>query len=258
MALYTEYLRKHISWQSDATVREICQPLFENMDINYFSYNRSYQDSSAIMLQTDSAWFEHYYTQQYVFGPSVLNSGIHLWADYTPTAQTVAKDHFNHANGFSIVKKHQDCTEFFVFATPNNNQYNFSFYLNNRDALEQFFFYFKDKANSLIKLSSQEKLLIPKSMFGIAKPIDNNKDKLLQAIQTNKYQLNLNGKEITLSKREVETLQQVAEGYSTKEIARILDLSPKTIARHLENIKEKFACNKSTKIIKQACEVNLF
>jgi DNA-binding NarL/FixJ family response regulator len=42
-----------------------------------------------------------------------------------------------------------------------------------------------------------------------------------------------------LSDRELEVFQQLGEGASTKRIARLLKISPKTVDRHRENIKHK-------------------
>lgn len=42
-----------------------------------------------------------------------------------------------------------------------------------------------------------------------------------------------------LTPREREILQYIAEGLSTKEIARVLKLSPKTVGSHRDNIREK-------------------
>jgi len=45
-----------------------------------------------------------------------------------------------------------------------------------------------------------------------------------------------------ISKRERECLEFLSKGMTAKEIARVLDLSPRTIEFYIENLKKKFVC----------------
>jgi LuxR family transcriptional regulator of spore coat protein len=42
-----------------------------------------------------------------------------------------------------------------------------------------------------------------------------------------------------LTMREQEILQYVAEGYSAKQVAQRIDIAPRTVERHIENIRQK-------------------
>ena len=61
----------------------------------------------------------------------------------------------------------------------------------------------------------------------------------------------------TLSKREVEVLQFVAEGFHNDEIGRRLFISPKTVKTHLQNIYEKLHVNSRTEAAIKAKETGL-
>lgn len=55
-----------------------------------------------------------------------------------------------------------------------------------------------------------------------------------------------------LTDREYEIFDQMGRGYSTKEIAARLRLSPKTIASHRENIRRKLGFSNSAALLRQA------
>ncbi|MEW6289783.1 MAG: response regulator transcription factor [Thermodesulfobacteriota bacterium] len=61
----------------------------------------------------------------------------------------------------------------------------------------------------------------------------------------------------TLSKREQEILELVAEGLTTPEIGRKLDLSPKTVSRHRERIMNKLNMHSATELVKFAIRTGL-
>lgn len=57
-----------------------------------------------------------------------------------------------------------------------------------------------------------------------------------------------------LTQREREILDLVAEGLSTKEIARALDLSPRTVETHRSNIAEKLGASSVAEMVRFALE----
>ncbi len=56
--------------------------------------------------------------------------------------------------------------------------------------------------------------------------------------------------EVLLTTKERECLKFVGEGYTSKEIARYFNLSPRTVEWHVENIKHKLGVDKKTDLIK--------
>ena len=59
------------------------------------------------------------------------------------------------------------------------------------------------------------------------------------------------GAQVLLSKREIECLHYLVEGKAAKEIARKLDISPRTVELHIANIKGKMKCKSSLELISQ-------
>ncbi|MFH1216772.1 MAG: response regulator transcription factor [Pseudomonadota bacterium] len=60
-----------------------------------------------------------------------------------------------------------------------------------------------------------------------------------------------------LSKRELQILELVAEGLTSPEIAKKLDLSPKTVSRHRERIMNKLNMHSTTELVKFAIRTGL-
>lgn len=60
-----------------------------------------------------------------------------------------------------------------------------------------------------------------------------------------------------LSPREIEVLEMLGDGWSTREIAEELKLSPKTVETYREEIKRKLGLPNSQKLIHFAMLVNL-
>lgn len=60
-----------------------------------------------------------------------------------------------------------------------------------------------------------------------------------------------------LTPREDEVVKLIAEGHSTREIARLLTISPKTVERHRENILQKLGMRDRTELTRYAVRVGL-
>ena len=56
----------------------------------------------------------------------------------------------------------------------------------------------------------------------------------------------------TLTQRQRAVVQLVAEGYSTKQIARLLNVSAKTVDSHLRDIRDKLNLSKSAELVRYA------
>jgi two-component system nitrate/nitrite response regulator NarL len=57
-----------------------------------------------------------------------------------------------------------------------------------------------------------------------------------------------------LTGKEKQVIQYLLEGYSSKEIASILDVSPRTVESHRANVLNKFGLKNTTELIKKVVE----
>ena len=77
-----------------------------------------------------------------------------------------------------------------------------------------------------------------------------NFDKFLEVTELNRKSLIVQGKLITISKREWECLYMLAGGKTMKEAAKSLRLSPRTVESYLNNLKIKTGYNTKSDLIK--------
>lgn len=88
--------------------------------------------------------------------------------------------------------------------------------------------------------------------INIEKNIDNAHLNNLPSAENGQYNDKLN---INISKRERQCLYHLVRGMTAKEIARILNLSPRTIEFYIENMKKKFSCVNRIDLIAKAYDI---
>lgn len=60
-----------------------------------------------------------------------------------------------------------------------------------------------------------------------------------------------------LTAREQQVLEQIAYGLSAKEVAQELDIAPRTVERHIENVRLKIRARNRTHMVTLAVELGL-
>ena len=149
----------------------------------------------------------------------------------------------------SIYLRFDDNTvEMFGFASGNNQQDMYNYYLNNQDLLFDYIRYFKSIfLPNINELYFNHSYNLPISISRIA-PQSNN---VIMNDSIKKVYFNSTS---YLTKREFECVKLVHQGYTQKEVAIKLEISARTVEKHLLNIKNKFETYPSshlTNIIKK-------
>jgi DNA-binding CsgD family transcriptional regulator len=263
---------KHISLTSSSDVDEILKPL-KKLGILYFTYMRNYPDCSQVYLSNDSSWVEAYYghrlyeTSQFQLAPESYRSGKIVWPVQSdlPVYQ-YAREYLKSDNGLTIIKKHDNYTEFYFFSSSVDNHGIHNVYINNMVILEKFVLYFNDRADKIIGKAEENKLFLPPHVYqqsinnmGISiHPADiiNN---VLDEMQIKKYRIKHNGYyNIKLSSRELECIFLYHKGKTAKETARALNISQRTVETYFENIKNKLNCYSKDQVVNFLIEDGFF
>jgi DNA-binding CsgD family transcriptional regulator len=244
-------IEKRIAYQKAEEVAEICRPLFSTFQLNYFVYSRMYHNSSKLaLLVSDKRFYKHYHEKEFSLIETLATPGVHLWSDYMPR-QAVADgaNYFNHHNGIFILKQHAEFTEKIEIAAPANKTHPIELYCNHMDIINNFIFYFKDKATNLIDCANSNKFTPPKTMIAEERPTIHAYKNFLNLIKTQKIKFSFQNKEVAFTRREYDCLLLLSQGKTMKEIAEILNISPRTIETFLLHAKTKTSCRYKSQLI---------
>jgi DNA-binding CsgD family transcriptional regulator len=255
-------LKDNISFNSYGEIKEISQPLISSCGLSYFGFCRLLPKQSFFNLATDWHWPEYHYLEKGLppmkFGEfSALQDGVFLpalnqdeeygWPDGTIRA---VNERFNINNPLLIIKKQNQFAEMFLFTSNllNANE----FYINNLDIFENFIFYFKDKATKLIDKATKSPLFYKNNkIFTLNDEAKKsiNKERLKNLLKPKIYQLFYNEKIHYISKRQYDVLSFIAQGYTYKETADKLNLSPRTIESYIDILKNTFGVTSKSRLL---------
>ncbi len=228
----------HIFYTSSSDVTEIIKPL-KQFGITYFSYMRSDVSGSRIYLYNNKEILNSYLKDKYYLSgnkestPLNYKNQILLWStlpnqyEYDENVRARGIDH-----GMFIFEPNGNSLETFAFATQKENEGIINTYLTKLDFLKTFTNYFREKAAALIKSAEKSKIILPfhsgKLNF-IEKGVDVD------------FKL--------LSNRQIECCSLLLSGKTSKEIAKLLGLSTRTVEYYLSNIKTKLQCSNKAELI---------
>lgn len=249
---FLQDINKHSS-----TVKKCTQPL-QRLGVTCFYYIFT-EGNGNLSLLTDCPQVEEYYHQEKVY----LNDPHVKHPDHYEPGLFFFKTTQNRKYGQSLAKiassckvspfvglceKQKDSVEFFGFWGHVNTSHHFErIYLNYGHLLKAFATYFKQECSQIIQTDVTPTLSL-KELIGT--DLFKSKPKSQAEVDSQslrQYLIELGfsqeiAKADLLSTREKECIKLLVKGKSTKEIATLLGLSPRTVEHYLENIKNKFNC----------------
>jgi LuxR family quorum-sensing system transcriptional regulator SolR len=234
----------HIGCVTENKVKEVTKPFFDISGIDYFFYTEFFKTGHTFCLSTNAQWFKTFYELDlHKLTPNFPANGYRLCEVSNPIIAANAKTHFNIQNYLILTKEFDDHYLMAGFGTTYPNEAVSDYYINNRDILDKFIYYFKQKAADLIIESKQPQNIIALPEY--------SKSGLKLAFVDSKplHFLNLNSLPLMLSKREQECISYFLQGDTIRSTADKLFISPRTVETHLDNIKNKLGCHKKSELI---------
>ena len=262
---------------------DICKPIYK-LGISNFGYIKIFETGSYLNLNTNlgynkiylrdirdqGSFFSQLDTSQLT--KNLQQSKYHYYTIPTNIEQFDRKEDpilhlfydWNMWNILCVYKLNNlGFVECYYFSMTRNDIHASEMYLNNLSLLKHFIDYFNEKAKDLIDTTDKRKLAYYQRQLNVH---NSSKDEILtekikqfleetqitrRNMQTTARSIQSKNGEIKLAPREVECLHYLARGNSTKEIARILDLSPRTIDFYLSNTKQKTGYSTRAKLVAQ-------
>lgn len=248
--------KNHIAVNSSYDVAEICRPL-KNLNVGFFCYHRIYNDGSEVMVSSNGGWAEHYYTKGY---SSYSDAQYAMEKKFDWLVWPYANDALGplvelreiadlfYGMSFLLQEgKKSGYVEGFGFGLSKNLDFNFL--LNNVELLKKFCSYFAYQISSRVKLSKLEKIAHVDSNHCILTPYPDNLVVALNEHFLNEIKSDQSCRARLLTARELCCVNHLLLGMTTPEVARALNLSPRTVETHLLNLKNKLNCNSKSELI---------
>ena len=245
--------KKNPSLTCGDAIQQICSDLFHKLQLNAFSYSKIFSNGARAELWSNPQALEHTFLyKRYVsnvYTPTLLTEYEFLM--YEPTmldfpTETYEKirylfvdlrELFNHDNCFLILNHQLNYTEYFMFYTPCACSGAITTYFTYLDELKQFCQHFKQQAKDLILACEQSPLILPWR----------NTDALAVNTQDNVKYVSRKA----LTPREQQICDLLIQGLTARQVSDNLFIECKTVEKHIEHIKQKFGCNKTSQVIYQ-------
>lgn len=222
---------------------EIIKPLNKYFNITHFHYNVFLNDGKRLYICNRFDWLKHYFSKHFQNNSNhariyIKDLGTYkaLWTSYKNDDIFSAIRTFNIWNGFSIFERTVEGIEAYHFATTCENTEINNFYLNNIHIFEKFINFFKNKIKEALKVKYKIAWIPSTIKTPLFKNNSNIEATISRVLNIKKYCLD---DKIYITDRQLQILQYLSAGKTIKEIAWILEISPRTIETHLEIIKQR-------------------
>jgi len=222
-------------------VQEASSPLLTTFGFNYFQYLRCYDDGSINCLTNNTGLFE--YTKDYHDEPIVFSAFEEehenvpfywfLWDEALPPTAPLqlAREKFNIHNGLTLVRRTKNYYDMIAVALPYEHANPGSFYLNKIKAIEQFIYDFDKQNKDLLQIMDKSAIALPNAYRDV------NYQEL--CLSQGKIKVKGRGGMTYLTTQELACLRFVLQGFSYKQIAQLLEISPRTVETYLIRVKQR-------------------
>ncbi|MBU0744308.1 MAG: helix-turn-helix transcriptional regulator [Gammaproteobacteria bacterium] len=265
---------KYIDSSQARDFRDLCKPLIHSTGIESIIYYRIYDNGGYFHFSTDPKINQFLFIDskgKYIFDAKIMdvifgNKSISkkrttLFAEDINHSDFLSPmfEAFNIKSAVNILERFEDYYDGFFFTTkPGKTMY--GFYVNHFGMLENFILYFREQAHDLISNGEKNKIVwvnrypeyqnLVRSMQGEVVEDSADVNNLKNTLKLKKYLIKNNQIKTYISLSELRCLQYLGQGFSHKETSNILNISPRTIGSHLQNVKSKLGVSTVSQALK--------
>ena len=151
---------------------------------------------------------------------------------------------FNIDNGITFISKYKKYTVLYIFATTKDNLAINNIYTRDISLFKRFISFFEDRYHNLLLESEKNKIYLPEKQIIMPSqhnkiPADSLKHDFYLKTPLKRFFID-HEKGVFLTKKEAECAAFMIDGATSKQIARAMQSSYKTVEQHIYNIKQKY------------------
>jgi DNA-binding CsgD family transcriptional regulator len=236
-----------------------CKPLRDYFGVQLFVYFKVFSDGSYVILSNDVNYAKNYCAKIHAehacihkWTKVVGQKNIALWSrDPSKESMQLTLD-IGYWNCMSMFEQTDDYIESAIFGADKDNEQINEFYIRHNRVLEHFFECFKIQFASEIETSSLNRARYRDGLNFVMSDYETQAPPDIEGFKRALEISNIirDGKFIKLSKREMQCLELISEGYSTKGIGSKLMLSPRTVEIFNRNLKKKLGYSSKHELIR--------
>ena len=244
-------------------MKELSKPLHKYFGINSFGYMRTYKDCKYLsLLDGHEGFINSFYERAKKSDPHFIKAlqntpygepSYSLWpvncsSSNSPPILSLLNAH-DLWHGFQITYRREEYCEMFSFTFSKQAGDRSAFYMENIPILHKFIASFKTQAADLIEKQHKDNLALYPEKFCTDYIDSNNYKQFLLNLDKSLTLKDLSGNIAHLTYRESECLKILVKNKTCKEIANMLEISPRTVELHIQNIKQKLKINFKSQLI---------
>lgn len=254
------------SQNTSLSLKDDYELLKSQLGISAFGYLKIFCNNKYLYLASDSRLIDLYISnikETIIFCDRTLamhhGYEVLLWPRSCEHYSMEIYKNFNHWNGITLLKKSKDFMELYWFTSEIQNTNASYFYMKNNRLLVAFISYWAAKNQKRISLDNQKLLAtfpngvdfsnLDKVEFSMKKEEAELKE-FLEKISFKTTTIHTKAGEVYITPRELECLRLLSKGNTGKEVARILNLSSRTVEGHVSNIRSKTGSLYKSELIK--------
>ncbi len=224
-----------------------CEPFFKQTGIKFFEHTSMLNGKTTLMINTDPDYLKYFLYKKYCrFVPEGYKQPIYLWEatkEFSACDQQLLdmRVMFNYNYGITFIEKTHKVLDAFSFTASNSSFGIVNYYLNNFDILKKFISKYLEKFYARVNY-----LLLKHPMDILLINPDNFQNNLIKSSNTTNN--------INFTSREFEIVRLLAEGHTAKTTAKILSISPRTVEKYFEKLKEKLNVRYKFELIEKFIE----
>lgn len=266
MSEFNRMVQKFTVRESD-TLKKVCEPLHQLLGVKHFWYCETTSEGRFFSVASNPGMHEYYHASNkhrhspFYHDPKLIRSGFYSYPciedDKFQESFASCGNKFRLAFAGSFVVKRNSVLVRFGYAFDQSvGKKAAEIVLNNLPILQKFNDYFLKKVDVLLQKAREDAVYLPSEMGMLYKQKPSGISTAL-TIQEKCAFLEklgfLKSEHVwTLTLRELECLQYLHEGYCAREIGEILRISPRTVEKNLESIKNKLICFSKTELMSYA------